>query len=1240
MSFPRLLRRFAYFLLGLALLLAGLFWLSGSEWALRRMAQGVEAVSGGQIVLTDVHGSLYGPLKIGTLVATSKDWRIEARGLALDWQPRELLQRRLALTRVDLAELEVREYPSDTPLRPPESLRLPFALSVPQVRIGHLALQLIGSSMALRDIHFSLDKPAAQYRLALHGLDSPWGGLTGQLNLADAPPFALAGRAELDRQAHYRLHAEAAGTLRRIVLKGLAQAPMQIDLEATLTPFERIPLDALRLAAAGLNPRDWQPEWPQAELQVRADLQGTEGGRLAGRLEVDNTAPGSLDRGRIPLYKLAGQVAGTPDDLAFEALLLDLGRGGQLRGGGRFQAGWLQLTLNTSNLDPHALHSPLRPMRLAGALALTAEDQVQRLQAGFAHGRYRLELDATRRGADLKIAAARLSAGRGRLDLTGGLGLAAPYRFDLRGELQSFDPAGFGDYPAADLNAHLATTGQLSPQPTGTLTFGLAPSRFRGQPLSGEGRLRLTPGRIEDGDLALQLGGNRLALRGAYGAPGDRLHWTLEADNLAMLDPRLAGRIEAQGSLHGDLAEPAGEFKIQAGAMRRGKEYRLAGLHAEGRLEQGLQGPLSLQARLDGLRTPDIEVAQAEVEGRGQRSAHSLKGSARGEGFDLRVELAGAWGETWSGEVRSLENRGRHPLKLRAPARLEAGTQSVILSGAALDYAGIRLSVEELAWRSGLWRSRGNLQGLRPADLAGLWTLPGGWESDLLLAGEWSLEAGEQLAGHAALWRERGDLVALTEPKTALGLDRLRLDVRAGAGRIRGELEAGGSTLGRMHIRAESSPVRREGIWGLPGSAPLDGAAEVDLPRLAWLAPLLDSGGRLNLGGSAAARLSLGGSVGSPRLSGTLEADRLRLEWPEAGLHLRQGSLRAELHQDEVRLTRLVLYGGEGRIEAQGSGDWKGSEPRLDLDLKAEALEVLTRPDRQLVVSGDGRVSARGKAVQMQGRLKAERALIELPKADTPTRSEDVVVLGRTATAPPSAPFAVGLDVRLDLGERFFIKGRGLDARLAGVLQVKAAPRAYPRVGGSVRVAKGTYTAYGQRLEIERGILDFQGPLENPGLDILAMRKNQEVEAGIAVTGTALAPRARLYSRPTVPDGEKLAWLVLGRGMDSAGGSDLDLLGAAAGTLLARGESVTLQERIAQTARLDEVGLRGAGTLENTVLTLGKRISKRAYLSYEQGLTGVGGLVKLNYTLSPRWSVQTQTGAASAVDLFFTLSFD
>jgi translocation and assembly module TamB len=101
------------------------------------------------------------------------------------------------------------------------------------------------------------------------------------------------------------------------------------------------------------------------------------------------------------------------------------------------------------------------------------------------------------------------------------------------------------------------------------------------------------------------------------------------------------------------------------------------------------------------------------------------------------------------------------------------------------------------------------------------------------------------------------------------------------------------------------------------------------------------------------------------------------------------------------------------------------------------------------------------------------------------------------------------------------------------------------------------------------------------------------------------------------------------------------MLQAAAGALLSRGDAVPIDRRMAQAVGLDEVSLRGGGELEGNVVALGKRLSDRLYVSYEQGVGAVAtNLVKLDYVLGRRWSLRAETGTTSGAGLFYRFSWD
>jgi translocation and assembly module TamB len=93
--------------------------------------------------------------------------------------------------------------------------------------------------------------------------------------------------------------------------------------------------------------------------------------------------------------------------------------------------------------------------------------------------------------------------------------------------------------------------------------------------------------------------------------------------------------------------------------------------------------------------------------------------------------------------------------------------------------------------------------------------------------------------------------------------------------------------------------------------------------------------------------------------------------------------------------------------------------------------------------------------------------------------------------------------------------------------------------------------------------------------------------------------------------------------------------------LLSSGDSVPVDQKLARAVGLDEVSLKGSGELQESVVAFGKRLSDRLYVSYEQGLGAVpSNLVKLDYSLSRRWSVRAETGTASGWGLFYRFSWD
>lgn len=1251
----RNVRLLAIALLSVPLVLAVvLAWLAGTETALRWGARQAVSASNGALVIGDVRGSLYGPLHIGTISFTSEHQRIEASDVNVDWTPRALLQRHVQINAISVQTLTISELqPDPEPPVLPESLRLPVTVAAPDIKVGRIEIERGGERIAFTDIDFAAQRHADGFRLDLRSLTSDWGRLRADLALGDTLPFNMQASAELQQSADsggpaYQAAAKASGELARFAVEATARAfGAQAQIAADVAPLDAMPLVSARITAENLDPAQMRDDLPTADLAAEITLDRRQSGGFDGSVTLKNARPGGWDQGRLPLREFAGRISGTPEAFDLTELRLDFGAAGDFRGDGRVSDQRLQLALTTARFDPHGVHGKMRPMQLAGDIRLHAQAESLELTADLRDRRFRFQVDARQQGDDVELRKVSILGGSGRLDAKGALVLGEPGRFRLEGTLKAFDPAEFGDYPAARINAMFASRGQLAPEPQADVDFSIADSRFRNQPLAGKGRLNLAAGRVWDVRTTLRLGGSRLEASGALGHADDRLDFRVDSDNLAVIAPELGGAARASGFVEGRFAALSGNVRVQAGNLSWQRQYRLAALQASVVMGKGIDGPLLIESSMRGLVTPQLRLDRASISSEGTRDAHTLQLLAKNADFDLQGRFAGGWRENagWRGQVLELANRGAYAFALQLPAALEISRQRLLLKDAHLELAGAPLRVYELAYDSGRIASRGEFTGLPLANLKGFVKGNEDFETDLTLGGNWQLAVADRVDGRVSLWREGGDIAYLSnieyllEPKLALGLDRLTLDMEAVSNRLQLRAEAIGAQLGSLKAEARSELSRRNGAWGIAGDAPVQGRVDLAVKTLSWLQPIIES--PVSFDGALDAQLRLDGRMAHPTVTGTLSGNRFSVALLDQGVKFTDGRFKAEFRDEVLQLTELTLQGGKGTLEGSGRFALVDKAPAMQLALRARELEVLASPDRQLTLSGSSELSVTGRAVRIAAQIKADRGLIELPKAETPTLSRDVVVLGREGPATiAKPPFQLTYDLDLDLGERFVVKGKGLDAQLGGALKLTGTQDALPSSRGSIRVVRGTYSAYGQELEIERGFLNFQGPLDNPGLNIVAMRKNQLVEAGVSVTGTARAPLVTLVSNPTVPDGQKLSWLVLGHGTEDSSAQEFSALQIAAQALLSAGDSVSLQQRLAATTGLDTIGLKGAGGLEDTVLSVGKRLSSRAYVSYEQGLTATSTLVKINYLLTRSLSVRVQAGLSPAVDLFYTFSFD
>ncbi len=557
-------------------------------------------------------------------------------------------------------------------------------------------------------------------------------------------------------------------------------------------------------------------------------------------------------------------------------------------------------------------------------------------------------------------------------------------------------------------------------------------------------------------------------------------------------------------------------------------------------------------------------------------------------------------------------------------------------------------------------------------------TIPGGQRS-ITVDASWDLRFAGTLTGRARLARREGDLRIPGDPPIPLGLKNLLLEVNATAlsassSRLDATLNLATEKMGL--VNGKGSAILVTGTDGTPTLAPnqpMRVNLHADISDLAWLG--LFTGDATELGGSLKADIDAQGTLGGAwRADGTISGQKLRVVRVDDGMRLLDGTLSARLHDDVLTLDSLRFPSSlrvppqesrtrdwvtnnpdarNGYIEAKGDWNLTKSEGRVRVTLFRFA--ALQRTDRFAMISGHVDIDAALPRLNVTGDLRADAgwASIEL-LSEVPTLDDDVRlhrVGDEPATAAPAAaPIALSLDLNIDVGQRFFLTGMGLDTGLRGRLRILYVDR---KLSGTGRLTTqgGRIDAYGQRLELRRGTVTFQGAIDNPLLDFEALRTGLQVEAGVRVSGTAQRPRIDLVSYPDVSDVDKLSWLILGRAAD-ASGSDTALLLSVGTSLLGSGEPFYKQFGLDDVAiRSGAVGSSGSLLPEFTVaskvnastdsalatqfLVASKNLQNGITLSLEQAMSGAGTVGRASYRLSRRWSLDAKGGTINGLALVY-----
>ncbi|MEL7978980.1 translocation/assembly module TamB domain-containing protein [Vreelandella titanicae] len=852
----------------------------------------------------------------------------------------------------------------------------------------------------------------------------------------------------------------------------------------------------------------------------------------------------------------------------------------------------------------------------------------------------------------------------------GNISWVAPLQVNTTIRLDQFNPAHFVDQLEGNLNGDIELTLRQQEDQWAVSVPNLAiDGELRDYPLTLQAAFDANSNlELEIDELLFTQGENRLTAEGQISEQAMSLNADIALRQLQTLSPDLAGTIVGTLEASGSFNQPQLLANLQGDGVRFGQN-RIERLVLDADV-QGIDDPsLDVQLALQNVNAGGQALANIEANLAGRLSEHQLELTAQGTDNSVLsralIALEGRFDQQdqlYQARVTPLEvDSEAGDIRLEAPLdlRYDLANGQARLSPFCLrrEQGGLVCSEEEITASA----QQGNaVLSVREVPMEML---------EPFLPEEWQLE-GDTTADLVANWRQGGaqwqaDLQILSELAiTAVNdygqpvqLPEVSFDAQIEANQAQANTNVSLSLAEAGDINLDLAVNDPLGAGALTGELR---AEDVSLqPYRSMLV------GMERLEGELTGNVQITGTTAAPDLQGQLGLRGIGVSGPDIPVDIQGGELVVSFDGEQGDIDGY-LAAERGRLEITGDAYWPSSDDwRIGVDLNAvqEPILVVLPQFGRLEVAPDIRIRVTPERLQVRGDVNLPWARLEIgdmpSSAVTPSGDEVIIterddrqaeIEAQRAAAnedDPSAAdelaatgMAIDVLVTLTLGSDMQISAYGLESGLGGALEIRQSSGAL-QLFGDVNLVDGRFQAFGQDLVIRRGELLFSGPPGLPTLDFEAIRNpditEDDVIAGLRVTGSAESPNVLIFSEPAMDESRALSYLLRGRAPDASGGGvDSALTTALIGMSLGRtGGAVG---SIGEAFGIDDLTLDTTGAGDDSQVAVSGQLTDDLRISYGVGIFSPIAELTLRYTLWRNLYVQAVSGTNQAVDLIYTFT--
>ena len=1247
-------------MLVMLLVFTGSTWIVlNTQWGLDRAHDLVTQFVPGKLSIQSLRGTLRGPIRLFGISYTDDDIDIKLERLVVDWQLIKLLTGTLQISEFDAQGLRIKllEATKQRKAATPTGIALPFSVDIINARLSHAHISTKSRPpFIIKHINLQASLDDHTVKLGHLSIQADLFDLTtkGQLGLDVKQQFNLETIWTLRYRDYPPIngHGNFNGTLQKLLLTQAIQQPgLVVSLHGQLNNLLETPGWQLTLQVQQLNTQQLVKSWPVVDTDGKLVSKGNLAGfSLAGELRSNLPEQGLFQstfhlEAKPNIWKITDF---TTTHQPTKASLYASGewRPGPESGSLVLNGGWKQLRLPLlSDRQSDSLSSNKGEFKLNGKLD-AYEFTVNTDLGGKQVPTTLLNISGSGNQQRANISSISAATLDGKI-LGSALVAWSPYlNWDASFTIDDINPATkWRDWPGRLYAKLKAVRKGPSNAPLDIIDLKKLGGKLRGYPVNAHGLLNWSNKKINIKNVDLNIGDSSLQLSGLRNK-----NWNLQAKltspNVNNLWPYSKGKLNLQANVSGPRLTPHIIASIN-GEKLAFEDYRIGGLNGDFDVDLQSDEQFITALTVNDIAKGSRQWQSAAINADGTRTQHQLKLELRQETDFIQIVVHGSLNQqqVWRGEIAqtsfNLKDFGEwHQTR---PAPFQLASKQASLGPWCLTQPGAHVCLQG-EQKQNTWNAKLDAKNF-PLAMLDNWAPP-----HLRLHGKTNIDTSlHYIPGHELT----GDLLVSIPDDFSLKVADKQQTLRFGPGKIQASLNAAGLDaninlsayeLGDLALRLNLPDWHA--LSGLQPAQALTGHLTTSLSSLAHLNGfLLDVP---DLTGSIKADMRLGGTIGAPLVTGETTINQASADIPALGIKLENINLRA--HSKTGSQINYQLSARSGKAEPLTiTGNTLLQKPDgwpTKLNIRGDDFEIANLPDVKINISPQLNIEINGRRIDLNGEIAVPHARFR-PRALPTTSvspSQDVIIIDESELPVIEERWKIYSHVRVILGEHVYFDGFGLRGEISGNLLLIDEPGKLTVGQGEIKITEGTYKAYGQDAKIRRGRLMFANTvIDDPGVDLEAVREVDTVTAGVRVRGSLKQPELTLFSEPAMSESDIASYFLLGRPMNTTEGNEgQQLQQALLAARLAGGELFVDQTGIY--SYVDELSFEADKTTEQTSLVVGKYLSPKLYVRYVTGIIESSNIVEVHYKLSKYLRIQTEAGyrgssSVTGADIYYSIEY-